>query len=900
MKKITLLLFFLVPLFGFSQTPIEKIQSFMNENRSKLGLASQDISDLVIVNEFTTADNGVFIYHVKQRVNGFEVSNSDSNFLIKNGEIINEGGKNFIANCNQKSNVATPSLSVVSGISATTTALNELAINNVQVLESNLNKYKLSNGILTEDPITAQLVYFLVNGNTLKLAWNYEFYSQDTKHLWNVMLDATDGRILSKKDMVISCNFGTNHNEHNHNSNSFTQSFIKDNTSSALALTPGTTNYRVIPFNYESPNHSARQLITNPEMATPSTTAASPNGWHNTNATIGGGTAATQFNYTKGNNAFAYSDYTNANPANPTTYTTASTGAYPNLTFDFAYGGNGVAATSYITAATTNLFYMNNIMHDIWYQYGFTEANKNFQTVNYGRGGTANDAVNAEAQDASQATTPSFNNANFSTQLDGTKPRMQMYLWNVRKPLSFVVNSGTLAGSTYNVNDNAFTAGHVNFPLSPAALTRDLVLYVDSTPDTSDACTLTAGAAAVNAAALAGKIAVIRRGACSFAIKVKFAQNAGAVGVIIVNNAAGGISMIGADATITIPALSMLQADGEALIASMLSGTVNVSISDMQTTPFVNTDGDFDNGIIAHEYTHGISTRLSGNCLNSSEQQGEGWSDWAWLMMQIKAGDTGTDARGIGTFAQNEPTNGDGIREFKYSTDMAVNPHTYADVADQFFTDATTGVESVSPHGVGSIWAVMLWDLAWNFIAAHGYDSNIYSGTGGNNKVMKLVLDAIKLDGCDPSFISARDAIIAADQASNGGANFAIIWTTFARRGLGYSATSGSNDGSALGLQGAVEAYDLPPSLGLNSFQNEKIINIYPNPSNGLVNIKINQFTGKVNLQVIDLNGRVVYSLKNTDFNVETSINLNNLESGMYLIKIEGDELNYTKKIILN
>ncbi|WP_134389153.1 T9SS type A sorting domain-containing protein, partial [Flavobacterium psychrophilum] len=59
-------------------------------------------------------------------------------------------------------------------------------------------------------------------------------------------------------------------------------------------------------------------------------------------------------------------------------------------------------------------------------------------------------------------------------------------------------------------------------------------------------------------------------------------------------------------------------------------------------------------------------------------------------------------------------------------------------------------------------------------------------------------------------------------------------------------------------------------------------------------------FTGKVNLQVIDLNGRVVYSLKNTDFNVEKTINLNNLQSGMYIIKIDGDELNYTKKIILN
>jgi hypothetical protein len=48
------------------------------------------------------------------------------------------------------------------------------------------------------------------------------------------------------------------------------------------------------------------------------------------------------------------------------------------LIFDFPYGGTNVTASSYINAANTNLFYMNNIMH-VWYQYGFDEANGNFQ-----------------------------------------------------------------------------------------------------------------------------------------------------------------------------------------------------------------------------------------------------------------------------------------------------------------------------------------------------------------------------------------------------------------------------------------------------------------------------------------------------------------------------------------
>ena len=99
---------------------------------------------------------------------------------------------------------------------------------------------------------------------------------------------------------------------------------------------------------------------------------------------------------------------------------------------------------------------------------------------------------------------------------------------------------------------------------------------------------------------------------------------------------------------------------------------------------FVNSDGDFDNGVIAHEYTHGISTRLTGgasnsSCLQSSEQMGEGWSDWAALMMQVQTGDQPEDVKGIGTFVANQSTDGRGIRQYPYSTDMSVDPLTFGD-----------------------------------------------------------------------------------------------------------------------------------------------------------------------------------------------------------------------------
>lgn len=89
----------------------------------------------------------------------------------------------------------------------------------------------------------------------------------------------------------------------------------------------------------------------------------------------------------------------------------------------------------------------------------------------------------------------------------------------------------------------------------------DVVVVNDGTA----APTLGCNAAFANAAAVANKIAYMDRGTCGFAVKVKNAQINGAIGVIVGNNAAGIINMGGADATITIPALSVLQSDGTAI-----------------------------------------------------------------------------------------------------------------------------------------------------------------------------------------------------------------------------------------------------------------------------------------------------------------------------------------------
>lgn len=78
------------------------------------------------------------------------------------------------------------------------------------------------------------------------------------------------------------------------------------------------------------------------------------------------------------------------------------------------------------------------------------------------------------------------------------------------------------------------------------------------------------GCAASPAGAYAGKVAIVDRGSCAFEIKVKNAENAGAIAVLVANNTAGIINMAD-DATVvaTVPSLSVTQADGAAIKAAL-------------------------------------------------------------------------------------------------------------------------------------------------------------------------------------------------------------------------------------------------------------------------------------------------------------------------------------------
>jgi hypothetical protein len=233
----------------------------------------------------------------------------------------------------------------------------------------------------------------------------------------------------------------------------------------------------------------------------------------------------------------------------------------------------------------------------------------------------------------------------------------------------------------------------------------------------------------------------------------------------------------------------------------------------LNPTLSLTRDSDLDGGVIAHEYGHGISNRLTGGpavpaCLNNAEQMGEGWSDWFALTLTTHPSDTATTRRGMGTYVSFQPSDGDGIRPTPYTTDMTVNPSTYASVAD---------VANISqPHGIGYVWNTMLWEMYWNLVDRYGYNANIYDNwtTGGNNLAMQLVMDGMKFQVCRPGFVDGRNAILQADFALTGGANACEIWRGFAKRGLGFSASQGLSTSRTDG----VAAFDLPAACTAATF----------------------------------------------------------------------------------
>ena len=592
-------------------------------------VSAKKTSDYVVTSEHISSVSGIHHVYIRQAIDNIEVIGTASSLHTdKNGEII-VSHVNFVKDIDNTIHSRSASITPEQAIASVSQKMGYGEVVGLKK-RTNINQagrtaYQnravlYNRGGISNTDIPVKQIYYYEDGVGAKLAWELSIEDKQSSDWYNFIVDANTGEILTKHNFTTSCNVAGDHSDHNHNEavnldsdceEEYNTEYNSNKTSTTAYVGGGSYNVYAMPV--ESPGHGGRSIVTDPADAT-----GSPYGWHDTN-----GVAGAESNFTIGNNCDAYDDRTSAQTGTGSGTNAERADGGASLDFDFTMDTNVNNNGGSIDAAVTNLFYWTNVIHDLWYIYGFDEAAGNFQVNNYGNGGVGNDSVRAEAQDGSGTC-----NANFSTPTDGGRGRMQMYVCNTR-------------------------------------------------------------------------------------------------------------------------------------------------------------DGDLDNAVIVHEYGHGLSTRLTGgagnsNCLNNNEQMGEGWGDFIGLMMTMEPGDLGTDQRGIGTWLVGQGPNGAGIRPQPYST---TNTQSYADLGS-----------AVVPHGVGSIWSAILWKLNWALIDVHGWDADLYYGTGGNNICLRLVVEALKLQPCSPGFVDGRDAILAADQAIYGSANTDTIWQVFASAGLGVGASQGTNN----------------------------------------------------------------------------------------------------------
>jgi hypothetical protein len=255
---------------------------------------------------------------------------------------------------------------------------------------------------------------------------------------------------------------------------------------------------------------------------------------------------------------------------------------------------------------------------------------------------------------------------------------------------------------------------------------------------------------------------------------------------------------------------------------------------------------------------------------------GEGWSDFFALIISDTLGATAEMPRGIGNFASNRPADAFGIRPFPYTTDMSINPLTYSNIQNMSI-----------PHGVGSAWCTMLWDLYWAMITEYGHSYDLYNDTGGNNMAIQLVMEGMRIQACNPGFVDGRDAILAADDYLFDGQNQCLIWEVFARRGLGFSASQGSS----FDVGDETQAFDVPAfcssGVGVNEIVLQNFV-IYPNPGNEVIFIKSNSDFLLQRVVVRDLTGALVSVVEFSSENYQ--ITTDTWSNGVYILEVESTQ----------
>ncbi|HYI84532.1 MAG TPA: M36 family metallopeptidase, partial [Acetobacteraceae bacterium] len=224
---------------------------------------------------------------------------------------------------------------------------------------------------------------------------------------------------------------------------------------------------------------------------------------------------------------------------------------------------------------------------------------------------------------------------------------------------------------------------------------------------------------------------------------------------------------------------------------------------------------NFEALITFHEMGHYITNRLIADASGLMNRQGgamgEGWGDFSAISMTSHATDDfATGAFAVGGWTDLTPDFDQNyyfsIRRYPYSADLAKNPLTFKHISANAILPAgpprnpTSGGPNNEVHNAGEIWCCALWEVFVNLCAAHNH-------VEAEERMLRYVIGGLKLTPANPTFLQARDAILAATGALDP-ADLPLIWRGFAKRGMGKDASGPAATSTT--LTGVVESFEVP------------------------------------------------------------------------------------------
>ncbi|MFE5768234.1 M36 family metallopeptidase [Streptomyces sp. NPDC056485] len=371
--------------------------AYVRDHRGEFGLTARQAEQLDVVSSYPTKHNGARQVTIGQSIDGMRVHGGLLTATVdKRGRLVILGGA--VVTAEPAGTVQLTAQQALDEAAGAQGARPQHALTGTDNRDKGRQKFKnvYAKRLTKPNDVTAELVWFPTDsGRELRPAWLTDIEVSGTSW-YETVVDAADGRVLSRES------------RYHH------------------AGPEGTV------FTAQHPDISGATRTVTPFTGRDGSWVAD--------------------RLTQGNNANAYRDEDGDNTV-PDTGNDAlrpqspASGDPNHQHFDYAFndtwrtnaGATQANLDADVNPVITQLFYYTNVMHDYLYDLGFDEASRNFQVDNFGRGGSGNDPVLAEAQDGwdlgclDDATPPNkircVNNANFGTPGDGTSPRMQMYMW---------------------------------------------------------------------------------------------------------------------------------------------------------------------------------------------------------------------------------------------------------------------------------------------------------------------------------------------------------------------------------------------------------------------------------------------------------------------------------------